>query len=806
MSCRAAILFIAQIAAALLPALAAAQTLYDRDYAYRPTKQRDVVVRKIQRLLAPTITFPTLVTAGGTLSILIRASRGPDGKLRAARSPARWEVFVLRRGQKPARRCRVLRVTPSGNNLSLQAVAPVHLARDVYDIRVMGPGVDETQPNAVRVLGNQASDSFSVAMVADHQLWDPSYKLTGRGINTGLFPRDPKAADNMAITRQGFAELRLLDPDFVINAGDMVFGVDFPKEYEHARAVMRDARLPMFAVPGNHDGYADYVVKLRGGALTMVSGMVTCKKHLQGEMTWGKAWIFITCLYGDIKELLYADLHRDGLVYWKRQLGPTTYAFDRGKMRFVGLNTYGGTPERRHAFSIYMDAFDLRLGVPAVDNYGGYLTKKQLHFLREQARRATKQGRTLVVFGHHDPRGNARGTRYHANEPFPTDPVSMGGFEEWNYDSKQWDSDASDQRRDETPHRHSGKKLLEILAWHGGYYLCGHVHHDERTVYEPGSKIQGIPVRRRLEIVRATTAAAGCTGRGYWGYRLLKVKGRRITAADYDLPKGLPSVPVGNLWIKHAEGPPREAFITSHLPKPTRVVVTMTVPTSPTGYRFRLRPGGDEPVEGALEEKAPRVLQVREEGGKMVFWVEVSVAAARFPPGERTLVRRILRALKARDNTAPVAIIEAAAAGTNQIQSPEGGFDAVVGQPLLLSAERSRDDQDDRILDYLWDLGDGKMIRGDRVAHRFTSPGRRTIKLTLVDETGARSTALRVVNIQHPPSPPGCRGCSTPVNVSTGVGGALILGLIVAALAVWRRRRTVGPGGPAPAETKDDKE
>ena len=795
MWCRALVILPILIAASGLPATARAQTLFDTQYAHRPTKQRDVVVRRIQRLLAPTIIYPALVTSGGELSVLVRASRGPDGKLRASQGTARWEVFVLRRGQKPARRCRVLRVTPAGKNLRLTATVPVTLARDVYDLRVMGPGVDETQPNAVRLLGPRQSDTFRFAMVADHQLWDPSYRLSGRGINTETFPRNKDAAANIAITLQGFAELRLLDPDFVINAGDMVFGVDFPKEYHHARGVLRDARLPVFAVPGNHDGYAAYVVKLRGGALTMVSGMVTCKKRLKGEMTWRKAWSFITCLYGDIKELLYADLHRDGLVYWRRQLGPTTYAFDHGKVRFVGLNTYGGTPERRHAFSIYMDAFDLRLGVPAVDNYGGYLTEEQLEFVRKEARRASRQGRTLVVFGHHDPRGNARGNRYHANEPFPTDPVSMGGFEEWNYDSKKWDSDQTDRRNNETAHRHSGKKLMEILAWHGGYYLSGHVHHDERTVYEPGSKLLGVPVRRRLEIIRATTAAAGCTGRGYWGYRLLQVKGRRITTVDYDLPKGLPSVPVGNLWVEHSAGPPHEATLTTHLPKPTRVVVTMTVPASEGGYRFRLRPAGDDAQGAALKEKAPRVLQVRQEGGKMIFWVEVQLAAARFPPRERTLVRRILRALKARDNTAPRAVIEASAAGTNQIQSPEGGFDAVVGQPLLLSAERSRDDQDDRILDYLWDLGDGKMARGTRVAHRFAGPGKRTIKLTLVDETGASSTALRVVNIQHPPPPPGCKGCCTPVDLSTGAGSVALLALVAAALAFWRRRAQTPRGG-----------
>ena len=46
--------------------------------------------------------------------------------------------------------------------------------------------------------------------------------------------------------------------------------------------------------------------------------------------------------------------------------------------RFIGLNTMDGSPERRHAYSFFVDAFDLHLGAPFVDNYGGYLSPAQL--------------------------------------------------------------------------------------------------------------------------------------------------------------------------------------------------------------------------------------------------------------------------------------------------------------------------------------------------------------------------------------------------------------------------------------------
>ena len=205
--------------------------------------------------------------------------------------------------------------------------------------------------------------------------------------------------------------------------------------------------------------------------------------------------------------------------------------------------------------------------------------------------------------------GNPRGRRYHANEAFPTDPISMGGFEEWNYDSTVWDSNPTDQRKGETDRAHSGWELLRILARHGGYYLCGHVHHDERSVYQAGSKLLGIPVQKKLEFIRTTTAAASVTARGYWGYRMFKVQGRRISGVDYDLPKGLASLPAGNLWIERDPGPPPEVTVHSNLPQPTRVVIPLALPHADEGYRFRVRPP-DGALDGAALKETPVVQQV----------------------------------------------------------------------------------------------------------------------------------------------------------------------------------------------------
>jgi hypothetical protein len=103
----------------------------------------------------------------------------------------------------------------------------------------MGPGIDDLQPNAVRIFGASQPRRFRFAVVSDHQLLDPSYRLRRREINGGDYPRRPEEPDNLAAARQGLAEMALLDPDFVLHLGDLTFGLDYAREYEEAHAFLR---------------------------------------------------------------------------------------------------------------------------------------------------------------------------------------------------------------------------------------------------------------------------------------------------------------------------------------------------------------------------------------------------------------------------------------------------------------------------------------------------------------------------------------------------------------------------------------
>src|SRR5262249_60410056 len=116
---------------------------------------------------------------------------------------------------------------------------------------------------------------------------------------------------------------------------------------------------------------------------------------------------------------------------------PPYHPFDPGPLHGAALNPYAGTPERRPPSAIYVDAFDLHLGAPAVDNYGGYLGDEQLGWLEADLAAAAAAGKTIVGFGHHDPRGDGeagQSARYAANLPFPSHPLSMGSVQEGRAD------------------------------------------------------------------------------------------------------------------------------------------------------------------------------------------------------------------------------------------------------------------------------------------------------------------------------------------------------------------------------------
>ncbi len=631
----------------------------DPYYAKRPfAPQDEPPVRRIHSLIHPTLGFPALAQCGKIMTLwVVDANLANDKR---AEGPRSWSVRLSRSAQtSPVITPKVISVVRKRDLFRIQARLPADSPDDVYYLTVTGPGgFTDSQPRSVRVLC-PVPKVLTFAVLSDHQLWDPSWKLKPGLKASSDFPDRGQTEDNKRITLQEFHELELIDPAFVLYPGDLVFGLDYEKEYSSMHQWWKNRRLAMFMVPGNHDGYARYTVRFAGSLPKMAVALLRCRKSWPTSRSWHKIFAYLSCVYGDIKNVLFSQLVHDGLVSFARTFGPPYYSFDLGRYHFVALNTYDGTNKRRHALSVWVPFKGLKLGAPAVDNYGGYLSERQLAWLERDMAQASARGQTIAVMGHQDPRGNEQGERYQKNEPFPTHPLGLGDFDEWDYDGA-WDSNPHDNRGKEHPWDHSGVRLLRLLLRYASYYISGHVHEDETRTYHPGQVVvPGMVTKREISFIRVTTASAGVRHQGYWGYRLLSADSSgKIDISPYDEKLGLDSVPAGNFWLERSgKGNRPEWILHSAVPVPIPLVLRARLSFAPTkGYRFFARrpDGTTQPLQLLSADPDPR-------GGLATYRVAVTTPVASSDPPDHKERILTISAKLAKDNAPPCIIVKMAA-------------------------------------------------------------------------------------------------------------------------------------------------
>jgi hypothetical protein len=683
-------------------------SLPDPDYAHRPfAPQQQPVVRRIRHIVYPTLGAPALVSQGGRFQIWMRKDvsdiRPVAWKVRLA---TRWDG---RGGQTYL--ARVVRVSrsPERGWVKLDVALPLGVPREHFHLRVRGPGgLEDSQPRAVRVL-ERDSGPYTFVVMGDHQLWDPSWKVSPGDKNSRGYPKRGQKDINKRITLQTIREMELLDPDFVLYVGDLLYGLDYSKEYPEMWSWWHQNRLATFMVPGNHDAYAIYEVKIKGNLARMGRSFLTCRRTFPTKADWWQIWKYLSCVYSDIKEVLFDNLVHDGLESWKRTFGPPYYSFEVGPYHFVAVNSYDGTNRRRHGFSLYIPIKSLRLGAPAVDNYGGYISVEQLRWLERDVKEAASRGKTIVFFSHNDPRGNLKGERYHVNEPFPTDPVGLDHFEEWNFDARRWDSNPRDTRGPESRNRNNGHALLRLVARYGSYYFSGHVHEDAQTVYRPGQRIVGkIKARKKLEFIRVTTAASGVRPGGYWGYRFLRADRKgKIDTRPYFAEKGLLSVPAGNFWKKvwrAAEGP--EVTLVSGLPKPLLVSLRFRLAFRPkTGYRFVQTMDG---THGRTLDLPVRRVSVDRDERLATYWVRAWLPKpkkATFPHSTAFDWPSRIRTKIARNNRPPdPRIVLIRGDGKKIVVRGDDRAKLPIGSSVVLDGSPSRDPEGKKVASYVWKL------------------------------------------------------------------------------------------------------
>jgi len=218
----------------------------------------------------------------------------------------------------------------------VQVQVPETATPELYNLTVTatfgGGWAAVTEPRAVSVVSAFKSN-FSFVHLTDFHIGDP------RG-----FTEDINKTLGWKAAKKSIDEINLLNPDFVLISGDLVFGQLYPFEYAFEYRTCHDIlqrfQVPTYLVPGNHDGY-------------------------------------IQC-------------GQDGLVFWERFFGPRYYSFDYGSYHFTAVNSYDWPNRSRWAFS-YL-AF----------NWGGNVGAEQLAWVEADAG-ANSDAALSVMFMHHNP-------------------------------------------------------------------------------------------------------------------------------------------------------------------------------------------------------------------------------------------------------------------------------------------------------------------------------------------------------------------------------------------------------------------
>jgi hypothetical protein len=295
------------------------------------------LVEKISYIINPVLGLPAIVVAGERLTAMVSLDDG--GKTQD------W-VMIISTHHKVSQTYSLTEVEcnfdVSSGIYTVTGIVPHRVPRDVFDLEITseGSGISDSQPNSVRIIIESKYD-YRFVHLTDFHIADPFdciVPLSDENIS----------ASTLNSSWHVFNEISFLDPEFIIYSGDLLFGNLYFLEYLWAWEVLSSYSLPIFMVPGNHDGYTSC-----GGLL------------------------------------------HDGLEYWKQIIGPTHYSFNYGdRNHFTCVNSYDGTAFQREGFGFI------------VQKWGGTLSQEQMEWLEKDLKDASNRGRSSIIVSHHDPRGD----------------------------------------------------------------------------------------------------------------------------------------------------------------------------------------------------------------------------------------------------------------------------------------------------------------------------------------------------------------------------------------------------------------
>ncbi len=227
-------------------------------------------------------------------------------------------------------------LTNTDESYTLIATIPADTPPELYNLTLLfyndGDFTHTSRPRAVSVK-EEIGDSFTFIHITDFHAGDP------RG-----FVEDIYETLKQRSIKKCIEEINLLNPDFVLISGDLVFGQLYPFEYQREYPLCYDLiqrfDVPTYLAPGNHDGYYRF--------------------------------------------------REDGLKFWEEYFGPLNYSFNYGDYHFQAINSYDFPAWKRAAILF------VAIG------WGGSISDSQLDWIETDLQE--NQDATLTFqFMHHNP-------------------------------------------------------------------------------------------------------------------------------------------------------------------------------------------------------------------------------------------------------------------------------------------------------------------------------------------------------------------------------------------------------------------
>ncbi|HPV20310.1 MAG TPA: metallophosphoesterase [bacterium] len=679
------------------------------DYQFQ-TQTTMIINQTIDRILYPVIGFPAMVTAvDPEMSFIIRSENIPEID----------HVRIIREIGDNVKEFQDLipySVEQCGFGLyKVKMIVPVILPSVRYDLSVKLKGEEMPIISRSSVFFPEFDASTKFFIWADPQIEDLQSKMAGDlNYNSGEYPYKSDSildfSRQAGIIKTTISNLNMGDRHFVTMLGDIVFGINYQREYEDIPSLIVNLEIPFFPVPGNHDGYAKF----------------TEQNNLFSPLDW------------------------DGLQYWTKFVGPLHYAFNFNGQTFLMLNTYDGTPQRRAAG----DALGIgdNAAVP-VSNWGGFLTDRSLAWIEIMMDDYDVFG----LFSHMTPLGQNATGKYHKMKKFPKDSViGVTDSQEWNIETSEYDSDPTDLIFNETEKINTGIKLAELITrqFPPPIYFSGHTHKDRLYLFEKDSELvdgSGVYAKDDMEFIMTTTAAT--SGQLYWGFRKVDVGVTGDVSYNYtcergvncmpgsETEKGFQSVPAGNMWVTYkwnSFGNETESIFAGGDGSADSVSAEVMnyLPTEePVTLRFFMPAGKSYKIENPKFHISNAA--VSKDMTTLILTVKGSIAAG--SEMDKFLAKDFSRKVEFVTVTPSTATVV-----EPQIDSPASIFE---DEPL--SAEVKNGDE---FLSLVWIRNKIEFAQGKSFSVKFDNyQNVETIFLIYIDKSGVHGTALFKTDIQKRP-------------------------------------------------------